>query len=32
MSYTPRIDEIPAFKATGVENKDTQEGTLNDGT
>jgi hypothetical protein len=23
MSYTPRTDKIPAFKATGMENKDT---------
>jgi hypothetical protein len=26
-SYTPRTDTIPDFKAIGMENKDTQEGT-----
>jgi hypothetical protein len=31
-AYTPRTDAIPAFKATGMENKDTQEGTSIDGT
>jgi hypothetical protein len=30
--YTTRTHKIPAFKATGVENKDTKEGTQNDGT
>jgi hypothetical protein len=32
MSYTPRTDAIPAVKATGMKNKDTQEGTQTDGT
>jgi hypothetical protein len=26
-AYTPRTDAIPDIKATGMENKDTQEGT-----
>jgi hypothetical protein len=26
-SYTPRTDAIPAFEATGMENKDTHEDT-----
>jgi hypothetical protein len=29
-AYTPRTDVISAVKATGMENKDTQEGTLTD--
>jgi hypothetical protein len=29
---TPRTHTIPAIKATGIENKDTKEGTHNDGT
>jgi hypothetical protein len=31
-AYTPRTDAIPAVKANGMENKDTQEGTSTDGT
>jgi hypothetical protein len=31
-AYTPRTYEIPAVKATGMENKDTQEGTSTVGT
>jgi hypothetical protein len=31
-SYTLRTYKIPVFKATGMENKDTQEDTYNDGT
>jgi hypothetical protein len=30
-SYIPRTDKIPDFKATGMENKYTQEGTYNYG-
>jgi hypothetical protein len=30
--YTPRTHNIPDIKATGMENKDTKEGTQNDGT
>jgi hypothetical protein len=31
-SYTPNTYEIPAFKVTVMKNKDTQEGTYNNGT
>jgi hypothetical protein len=31
-AYSPRTDVIPDVKATGMENKDTQEGTSTDGT
>jgi hypothetical protein len=31
-SYTPRTDEITDFKATRMENRETQEGTYTDGT